>query len=161
MNQEAIKAPDLLSDFLAVSDLRPRHNFAPVRCVYQFRQPTHIFRTLKSFAVLRHTLYNLHLYSISRETRSEHWGATPTLPAPVPKNQVLRRIGIPTTFTRHSELFDNFLLLPKYTKQQFLSSCHCDRATRTPTLPYSPITRTSTQTLFLVYHGLEQSPANP
>ena len=30
--------------------------FCPVRCVYQFRQPTHIFRTLKSFADLRHTL---------------------------------------------------------------------------------------------------------
>ena len=110
----------------------------------------HIFRTLKSFADLRHTTHDLQPYSISRETRSEHWVATPTLPAPVPKNQVLRRIGIPTTFTRHSELFDNFLLLPKYTKQQFLSSCHCDRATRTPTLPYSPITRTSTQTSLLV-----------
>ena len=36
-----------------------------------------IFRTLKSFADLRHTLYNLHLYSISRETRSELWVATP------------------------------------------------------------------------------------
>ena len=100
-------------------------------------------------------------YTIIRDYKASGTVLAPTLPAPVPKNQILRRIGIPTTFTRHSELFDNFLLLPKYTKQQFLSSCHCDRATRTPTLPYSPITRTSTQTLFLVYHGLEQSPANP
>jgi hypothetical protein len=37
---------------------------------------------LKSFADLRHTLYNLHLYSINEETRSEHWVATPILPAP-------------------------------------------------------------------------------
>ena len=156
-----LAVPDFKSVLqFAVRGFTKTQLYKSVRCVYQFRQRL-IFRTLKSFADLRHTLYNLHLYSISRETRSEHWGATPTLPAPVPKNQVLRRIGIPTTFTRHSELFDNFLLLPKYTKQQFLSSCHCDRATRTPTLPYSPITRTSTQTLFLVYHGLEQSPANP
>ena len=55
--------------------------YKSVRCVYQFRQRL-IFRTLKSFADLRHTLYNLHLYSINEETRSEHWVATPILPAP-------------------------------------------------------------------------------
>ena len=38
---------------------------------------------MKSFADLRHTLYNLQPYSISEETRSEHWVATPILPAPV------------------------------------------------------------------------------
>ena len=37
----------------------------------------------------------------------------------------------------------------------------CDWATRTTTLSYSQITPTSTQTLLLVYLGLEQSPANP
>ena len=42
-----------------------------------------------------------------------------------------------------------------------LSSRHCDRATRTPTLPYSQITLASTQTSLLAYLGLEQSPANP
>ena len=67
----------------------------------------HIFRTLKSFADLRHTLYNLHLYSISRETRSEHWGATPTLPAPVPKNQVLRRID----YLQLSPAIQNYLII--------------------------------------------------
>ena len=139
LNQEAIKAPDLLSDFLAVSDLRPRHNFVPVRCVYQFRQPAHIFRTMKSFADLRHTLYNLQPYSISRETRSEHWVATPILPAPeafqlpwhlhvVTHSMWDRRLmllnptqeWLPTTFTRHSELLNNFLLSTKPNSNFFL-----------------------------------------
>ena len=40
---------------IAVSVFRPRHYFIPVRCVYQFRQRL-IFRNLKSFADLRHTL---------------------------------------------------------------------------------------------------------
>ena len=37
----------------------------------------------KSFADLRHTTHDLQPYSISRETRSEHWVATPILPAPI------------------------------------------------------------------------------
>ena len=112
------KAPDFKSDLIAVSVLRPIHDFVRSGASTNSANGSYI-RTLKSFAVLRHTLYNLHLYSISRETRSEHWGATPTLPAPVPKNQVLRRIGIPTTFTRHSELFDNFCYYPNTLNSNF------------------------------------------
>ena len=114
-----LAVPDFKSVLqFAVRGFTKTQLYKSVRCVYQFRQRL-IFRTLKSFADLRHTLYNLHLYSISRETRSEHWGATPTLPAPVPKNQVLRRIGIPTTFTRHSELFDNFCYYPNTLNSNF------------------------------------------
>ena len=77
-----LAVPDFKSVLqFAVRGFTKTQLYKSVRCVYQFRQRL-IFRTLKSFADLRHTLYNLQPYSISRETRSEHWVATPILPAP-------------------------------------------------------------------------------
>ena len=77
-----LAVPDFKSVLqFAVRGFTKTQLYKSVRCVYQFRQRL-IFRTLKSFADLRHTLYNLHLYSINEETRSEHWVATPILPAP-------------------------------------------------------------------------------
>ena len=67
---------------LAVSVFRTKTHFCSVPVRLPFRQSTHIYKPDK-FADLRHTLYNLQPYSISRETRSEHWVATPILPAPV------------------------------------------------------------------------------
>lgn len=66
---------------LAVSVFRTKTHFCSVPVRLPFRQSTHIYKPDK-FADLRHTLYNLQPYSISRETRSEHWVATPILPAP-------------------------------------------------------------------------------
>jgi hypothetical protein len=125
---------------------------------------------LKSFADLRHTLYNLHLYSINEETRSEHWVATPILPAPRDFHPLYNpwRTSITLISCRSDYLqlspaiqncYNNFLL-PKLNSIIFHLR-HRDRATRTPTLPYSQITLTSTRTSLLVYLGLEQSPANP
>ena len=68
--------------FLAVSVFRTKTHFCSVPVRLPFRQSTHIYKPDK-FADLRHTLHNLQPYSISRETRSEHWVATPILPAPV------------------------------------------------------------------------------
>ena len=80
--KKPIKAPDLLSVSLAVSVFRTKTHFCSVPVRLPFRQSTHIYKPDK-FADLRHTLHNLQPYSISRETRSEHWVATPILPAPV------------------------------------------------------------------------------
>ena len=74
--KKPIKAPDLLSVSLAVSVFRTKTHFCSVPVRLPFRQSTHIYKPDK-FADLRHTLYNLQPYSISRETRSEPWVATP------------------------------------------------------------------------------------
>ena len=85
-------------------------------------------------------LFNLRSYSTSEETRSEHWVATPILPAPVNSGGVLSlnclpnltQDWLPTTFTRHSEISLVKIIFTNYLLSSII--VNCDWATRTTNL---------------------------
>ena len=129
----------------------------------------HIFRTLKSFADLRHTLYNLHLYSISRETQSEPSGATLSFWPQFNISAILAgtvnvkpnptQDCLPATFTRHSELLHNFLLFTKLNSNLFLLVIAIGLLIPRPYL-ISELLRHQRRLPYWSFQGLKQSPAN-
>ena len=147
----SLSTPDFKSVIkFAVRTLYQDTIYKSVWCVYQFRQRRIYLETWKVCWPSPYTLFNLHLYSTNGETRSELRGATSNF-----RPQSFDQVPCRNDCLQLSPAIQKCYLITVFIQAYVL----CDWATRTTTSPYRPVTRSSTQTSLLVYHGLVQSPA--
>ena len=116
--KKPIKAPDFTARFSCCQRFRTKTHFCSVPVRLPFRQSTHI-QKLEKFADLRHTLCLTftHIQPVRRHGlstrerpqyfRPQWFQLSCRKRASALSHQISRRIGIPATFTRHSEIFDN------------------------------------------------------